>query len=71
MSYDIDNSKVLFHFFIQSWYFENIISIYHSELVTRKFYDFYFYELVTLKFYFNLLFRVSNSKIFIGIFNSS
>ena len=52
--------------------------LFHSELVTRKFYFyllfnskilFFSFELVTRKFYFNSLFRVSNSKILIYLFN--
>ena len=39
------------------------------ELVTQKFHLVFFFELVTRKFYFNLLFRVSNLKILICLFN--
>ena len=45
--------------------------IFHSELVNRIFYCFYFFEEVTRKLYFDLLFRVSNLKILICLFNWS
>ena len=58
--------EILFYFFIQSYF----IFVYCLELVTqKKFYKFYFFELVTGKFHFKLLFRISNSKILICLFN--
>ena len=74
--------RILFPVIFITWKF---ILLFHSELVTRKFYlelvtqkfyYFYFSRLVTRLFNFDLLFRVSNSKILtlkilICLFNSS